>query len=1483
MKCASSRAIWLGKAKAVMLMHLLTDCGGFTQTFQTRNQANVFGKCQNSPARPSPIFLYRSDQVTQPPPIPSDKQPLQTRGKKSLQVIDDNFLYDNKKPNIVMVVGFESFNRDIYRLASDKCNTHVFADTEIRVPNAPPGDDTESVVNPKLLKAMQNADAFVGSLVFDYDDALALKELLPLVKGPRLLFECALELMAFNEVGSFNMKGSGDGAAGPPAPVKAILSKFSSGKEEDKMSGYLKLLKVGPDLLKYIPGKKVADLRLWMESYRYWNQGGSQNVAAMLSIVTDLCEGHPTASEALPELQVTPDIGLVHPLRPLYFFDSSPASYLKWRLSNQVQVAAQRNNFKLADNETAPRVAVLLYRKHVVTNQPYVMDLITQMESQNIIPIPIFINGVEAHTIVRDMLTSESELTAVKEKRVVRESSFQHSKTVSVDAVVNTVGFPLVGGPAGSMEGGRNVAVAEQLLKAMNVPYIVASPLLLQTIPTWKKQGVLGLQAVALYSLPELDGAVDTVVLGGLVGDHIALVPERVRKLCRRVSKWVELRRTPPLERKIAVAVYGFPPNVGAVGTAALLDVPKSIDALFDGLVSTGYDLGEEWISNRDNSCGESLVAALAVLSEPSVISRGIDYMQNALEKMMERARAGDENVASTLALPGGGLGGAKVVGRNIKNDDLDKMLGKYMAKKVRRAWPQVGEGPGVSSKGELVVAGLQIGNVWLYVQPLLGLEGDPMRLLFERDLTPHPQYCATYKWLHQSPCAEGTVNGFGAHALIHLGMHGTVEWLPGQNLGNDASSWSDFLLGDLPNFYVYTANNPSESILAKRRGYATIVSYNVPPYGRAGLYLELANLKELVDDYRSNQKEDPTLRQPIYDLARKAGMTNDVPLHLDPTDSNAAFVDVDLPPDLITSTFDLWVRDLADYLLVLQDRLFSSGLHVLGKNPTSYDVDSYLEAYFGDRLSESSRMEVIDKLMKSNETEDDYHVSTFFSDLQAAFNAFQGSRKEDRNPDVDANGSGTQDVRDEASMIVSRLMQTTDEIDNLLEGLDGGYIPPQPGGDLLRDGPSVLPTGRNMHALDPYRMPSPGAWARGQAAAEEILRQHLAGSELGRYPETVAVNLWGLDAIKTRGESVAIVLALVGAKPVKEGTGRIVRYDLITLEELGRPRIDILASMSGIFRDSFANIVDLLDDMFERAAQAESEPEELNFIKKHAMQLKEQGHERSAARLFSNPPGDYGSMVNEIVGSGDWEDSTVLGDTWKSRNAFAYGRGEGSATGQGTARPEVLETLLKTTERVVQEIDSVEYGLTDIQEYYANTGALKKAAETSQISLDENGKPREGRKVKVSIIEAFQGSPPLDGGNASGAPVEVRDVEDVLRLEYRSKLLNPKWRDSMLAQGSGGAYEVSQRMTAMVGWAAVNSEGLDNFVFDQAAERYALDEGVAAQLQKSNPQAFRNVVRRLLEAAGRGMWSTNESTIEKLKDLYGQAEDQIEQGGSIR
>jgi magnesium chelatase subunit H len=433
----------------------------------------------------------------------------------------------------------------------------------------------------------------------------------------------------------------------------------------------------------------------------------------------------------------------------------------------------------------------------------------------------------------------------------------------------------------------------------------------------------------------------------------------------------------------------------------------------------------------------------------------------------------------------------------------------------------------------------------------------------------------------------------------------------------------------------------------------------------------------------------------------------------------------------------------------------------------------------------------------------------------------------------------------EEEGEIRNLLMQTTDELTNLLRGLNGEFIPPAPGGDLLRDGAGVLPTGRNIHALDPYRMPSPAAYERGREIGRKIISQHL--DEHGNYPETVAVLLWGLDAIKTKGESLGILLELVGAEPVKEGTGRIVRYELKPLADVGHPRIDVLGNLSGIFRDSFVNIIELLDDLFQRAADAD-EPEEQNFVRKHALALKAQGVENTSARLFSNPAGDFGSLVNDRVVDGNWESGEELGNTWQSRNVFSYGRED-----KGQARPEVLQQLLKTSDRIIQEIDSVEYGLTDIQEYYANTGGLKKAAEKQS-----------GKKVTTSFVESFS------------KDTTPRNLDDLLRMEYRTKLLNPKWADAMANQGSGGAFEISQRMTALIGWGGT-ADFTDDWVYDQAADTYALDADMAEKLRKANPEAFRNIIGRMLEAHGRGFWQTDQDKLDKLRQLYDLTDEELE------
>ncbi|MBW4631742.1 MAG: magnesium chelatase subunit H [Iphinoe sp. HA4291-MV1] len=1259
--------------------------------------------------------------------------------------------------HIVLIAGFESFNADLYRKAAFLATSRT-SELDIRTFS----DRDITTKRTEVEAALKDADVFFGSLLFDYDQVLWLRDRISHIPI-RLVFESALELMSLTKLGAFAI---GDRPKGMPKPVKFILDKFSNGREEDKLAGYISFLKIGPKLLKFVPVQKVQDLRNWLIIYGYWNAGGPENVAALFWTLAEKYLGLKVGD--IPPPVETPNMGLLHPDYQGFF--ESPRAYLEWYQQERTRGKKHRSRGAQEQGSTGagehrsrgaqeqgrriifahcplpiaqcPVVGILLYRKHVITKQPYIPQLIRHFEEAGLIPLPIFINGVEGHVAVRDWMTTDYE-TQQRQLGNVEIASLS-PEAVKVDAIVSTIGFPLVGGPAGSMEAGRQVDVAKGILTAKNIPYIVAAPLLIQDIYSWTRQGIGGLQSVVLYALPELDGAIDTVPLGGLVGEKIYLVPERVQRLIGRVKNWVALRQKPVSERKIAIILYGFPPGYGAVGTAALLNVPRSLLEFLHALKNQGYIVGD---LPED---GEELIRQVKEADELKWEDKGVI------------------SPSSPLSV-------------NVRT--LEKWLGYLRTSRIEKQWKSL-TGTGIKTYGdEFHIGGVQLGNVWIGVQPPLGLQGDPMRLMFERDLTPHPQYAAFYKWLQ---------NEFQADAVVHFGMHGTVEWLPGSPLGNTGYSWSDILLGDLPNLYIYAANNPSESILAKRRGYGVLISHNVPPYGRAGLYKELVALRDLISEYREDPQKNYALKEAICKKIVDTGLDADCPFE------DAKRLGISFTPENIrmfsAHAFDNYLVKLYEYLQVLESRLFSSGLHVLGEVPSEEEMAGYLEAYFGNEQERHRE-----------HTEEE----------------------------------------EEENLVRELLMQTTDELTNLMRGLNGEYIPPAPGGDLLRDGVGVLPTGRNIHALDPYRMPSPAAYERGREIGQKIIAQHL--QENATYPETVAVMLWGLDAIKTKGESLGILLELVGAEPVKEGTGRIVRYELKPLAEVEHPRIDVLGNLSGIFRDSFVNIIELLDDLFQRAAEAD-EPEDQNFIRKHALALKAQGVENVSARLFSNPAGDFGSLVNDRVVDRNWESGDELGDTWQGRNVFSYGRQD-----KGQARPEVLTQLLQSTGRIVQEIDSVEYGLTDIQEYYANTGGLKKAAEKQR-----------GKKVTTSFVESFS------------KDTTPRNLDDLLRMEYRSKLLNPKWAEAMANQGSGGAYEISQRMTALIGWGGT-ADFTDNWVYDQAADTYALDAEMAEKLRKANPEAFRNLVGRMLEAHGRGFWQAGEEKLQKLRELYELTDEELE------
>ncbi|MDW8464816.1 MAG: cobaltochelatase subunit CobN [Chloroherpetonaceae bacterium] len=431
----------------------------------------------------------------------------------------------------------------------------------------------------------------------------------------------------------------------------------------------------------------------------------------------------------------------------------------------------------------------------------------------------------------------------------------------------------------------------------------------------------------------------------------------------------------------------------------------------------------------------------------------------------------------------------------------------------------------------------------------------------------------------------------------------------------------------------------------------------------------------------------------------------------------------------------------------------------------------------------------------------------------------------------------------------MNSLADNSHELDALVKALNGEYLPSGPGGDLIRDGLNVLPTGRNIHAIDPWRIPSELAFAKGAQIAEAIIAQHL--EEHGTYPETIAEVLWGLDTIKTKGEAVATVIRLIGARPAYDGQNKISHYELIPLEELGRPRIDVLMHLSPVFRNTFGILMNHLNTLIKTAAAA-NEPEEMNFIKKHVSAALRQGlsFESATARLFTQAPGMYGTYVDDMIEDSAWESDNDLDALFIRRNAFTYGGAR-----NGKKETEALEQLLGTVSRVVHQVDSVEFGISDIDHYFSTSGALKLCAEKRNPTV---------KAVKLNYVESFT------------ADVKIDEVAKALRVEYRTKLLNPKWYEGMLAHGHSGAAEISNRMTYMLGWDAT-TKSVNDWVYQKAAEIFALDETMRERLTRLNPQAMKNIVSRLLEASGRGLWQADTETLNKLRELYADLEDRLE------
>ncbi|MBK1647043.1 magnesium chelatase subunit H [Rhabdochromatium marinum] len=925
-----------------------------------------------------------------------------------------------------------------------------------------------------------------------------------------------------------------------------------------------------------------------------------------------------------------------------------------------------------------------------------------------------------------------------------------------VDAVVSLTGFSLVGGPAYN-----DSAAAQELLARLDVPYLAAHPVEFQTLEQWQAsdRGLMPVEATMMVAIPELDGSTGPMVFGGRSAEasedrarDMQPQPERADTLAARVARLIKLRQTPAKDRKIAAVLFNFPPNAGNTGTAAYLAVFESLFRTLQALKADGYT---------------------------------VELPKDA-DDLRERVIYGNAAVHGAHA---------NVAARIASDDHVRRE--RYLAE-IESQW---GPAPGKqqSDGASIFVLGEHFGNVFVGIQPSFGYEGDPMRLLFDKGFAPTHAFSAFYRYLKED---------FAAHAVLHFGTHGALEFMPGKQAGLSAACWPDRLIGDLPNLYLYASNNPSEGTIAKRRAAATLISYLTPPIANAGLYRGLVDLKGSIEHWRGLTPEAPEEeRRDLAQLIQAQGAELDL---------------CDAEPQWALAEAESKVQHLHDEILELEYTLIPYGLHVVGEPPNGQERLDLLMA-----VSESTIAGEVDRQVVEALTE--------------------GASPEQALKKAGLEVNEEQLARYGELANYNKLLSEDYETPAILRALSGRFVNPAPGGDLLRT-PEILPTGRNLHGFDPFRIPSTFAFKEGQRHAQQLLDRYTEDEH--PLPESIALVLWGTDNLKTEGGPIAQALHLIGAKPRLDSYGRVCGAELTPLEELGRPRIDVVMTLSGIFRDLLPLQTKLLAEASFLAATAE-EPIEQNFVRKHALAYQQEHDcdiETAALRVFSNADGAYGSNVNHLIDNSRWDEEDELAETYTQRKCFAYGR-----AGKPVRQAELLKNVLGKVDLAYQNLDSVELGVTTVDHYFDTLGGISRAVGRSK-----------GEEVPVYIGDQTRG----DG--------QVRTLAEQVALETRTRMLNPKWYEGMLKHGYEGVRQIEVHVTNTMGWSATTGQ-VAPWVYQRMTETFVLDEEMRERLAALNPTASAKVANRLLEAHERNYWTPDASTLEALRRAGEELEDRLE------
>lgn len=1055
-----------------------------------------------------------------------------------------------------------------------------------------------------------------------------------------------------------------------------------------------------------------------------------------------------------------------------------------------------------------PTVGVMFYRTEwLMGDFSYQTALIRALEAQGLNAIAIFTN-----TFRSEDLDSPTLMDAVNRY-------FFRGKTRLVDVIINTMKFSL-----------KAAGTSIEEWMRLDVPLLEAYTVLGERAE-WEASpaGLNPMEVSIAVSLPEFDGVIHSVPIAARVKDDVGdvtwqIMKERMVRLAAKAKKWALLGKKPNQEKKIAIVFHNYPPTNSNIGSAAGLDSPESVRRLLEKMRDVGY--------------------TVETIPEDS----------KAFMKLLTDNATNDRRFISAAQI--------KDAYGHLTAEQYARFFTKLPEKVRTQLTADWGDAPGdvFNYEGELLIPGTLNGNVFITVQPPRGFGEDPGKILHDPAAAPTHHYIGFYHWLRDI---------WQADAVVHIGTHGSLEWLPGKGTALSASCYPDISLGDLPDVYPYWMTIVGEGIQAKRRGAACLISHLSPPMQLSGSYEELQELEQALDEYvhfRQTQPENlDTVKEIVREKAAACNFGDDIAEGDD---------------------FDDYVGRLHNYVTDIKNMQIRTGLHIMGQPPESDGLSEYVEALvrldngdvpslvqllateagysYDELLADSSRLtpEGLTYGMKLDALgEEGHRLITFLATRDYDPAAVREALAQPEAASLSETGRQRlgQVLDYICETIVPNLRRTTEELTNTLRALAGGYIEPSPAGAPSSGGADLLPTGRNFYGVDPRLLPTPAAWELGKRLGDEVVSQYIADE--GRYPEACGIVLWAGANMRSHGQCVAEFLYLMGVRPIwQRPSQRVVGLEVIPLEELKRPRIDVTGRISGLFRDSMPNAIHWLDEAVKIVSALE-EADEDNYVRKHVKadaawlegegQTAETAWQKASYRIFGDPPGAYGAGVGALLESKAWETIDDIAAVYTRWSGTAYG---GDAL-PGDYEPEIFRRRMGALDVTIKNEDNRETNMFSSDDYNAYHGGM------------------------IATVRAISGKAPhsYSGDSTDRKRVKVRTVQEEAKRVFRGECMNPKFIEGMKKHGYKGALDLANTLAHSYQWDAT-SKVMEDWMYEKYAEKYALDPAMQEWMKDVNPWALQRMAAILLEAEKRELWQAQPETKEALTRLYMEMEGELEE-----